>query len=76
MGHSGASGNILKKERDKMEERNMECFINKKQCEVNREDYEKLEQYKHKQFIETLRKCLEEGIPCEYGICDECPINK
>ena len=52
----------------------MECFTNQKQWEVNKEGYEKLEQYK--QLIETLRKCSEEGIPCEYGICDECPINK
>ena len=59
-----------------MEENNMECFTNQKQWEVNKEDYEKLEQYEHKQFIETLRKCSEEGISCEYGICDECPINK
>lgn len=57
-----------------MEESNMECFTNQKQWEVNKEGYEKLEQYK--QLIETLRKCSEEGIPCEYGICDECPINK
>ena len=59
-----------------MEENNMECFTNQAKREVNKEDYEKLEQCEHKQFIETLRKCSEEGIPCEYGICDECPINK
>ena len=35
-------------------------------------DVEKLERFR--QDIEILRKCSEEGIPCEYGICDECPI--
>lgn len=27
-----------------------------------------------REHIETLRKCSEEGISCEYGICDECPL--
>lgn len=22
---------------------------------------------------EQIRRCVEEGIPCSYGICDECP---
>lgn len=26
------------------------------------------------QALETLRKCGEEGIACEYGICGECPL--
>ena len=25
---------------------------------------------------EEIRKCLEEGIPCEYGICSECLLNE
>ena len=57
-----------------MKESNMECSTNQARWEVNKEVYEKFEQYK--QLIETLRKCSEEGISCEYGICDECPINK
>lgn len=39
---------------------------------AQKEDAEKLERFR--QDIETLRKCSEEGISCEYGICDECPI--
>jgi len=35
-------------------------------------DVEKLERFR--QDIEILRKCSEEGISCEYGICDECLI--
>lgn len=29
-----------------------------------------------KQHNETLRRCAEEGIACDYGICDECPITQ
>lgn len=58
-------------------------IISKKQAEVEegikstelesqKEDEEKLKQFR--QNIEILRKCSEEGIACEYGICDECPI--
>lgn len=42
------------------------------ELETQEENAEKLKQFK--QDIETLRKCSEEGIACEYGICDECPI--
>lgn len=42
------------------------------ELEIQEENAEKLKQFK--QDIETLRKCSEEGIACEYGICDECPI--
>ena len=24
--------------------------------------------------IEMLRRCSEEGISCDFGICDECPV--
>lgn len=27
-----------------------------------------------REYNETIRKCVEEGISCEYGICDECPV--
>ncbi len=27
-----------------------------------------------KEHNEILRRCSEEGIPCSYGICDECPL--
>lgn len=46
--------------------------IKSAELEAQKENAEKLKQFK--QDIETLRKCSEEGIACEYGICDECPI--
>lgn len=42
------------------------------ELETQEENAEKIKQFK--QDIEILRKCSEEGIACEYGICDECPI--
>lgn len=33
---------------------------------------DKVEQFKS--FTEAMRKCSEDGIACEYGICDECPV--
>ena len=46
-----------------------------KELEAQKEALEKFERLKRfRQDIETLRKCSEEGISCEYGICDECPI--
>lgn len=27
-----------------------------------------------REYNEALRRCVEEGISCEYGICDECPV--
>lgn len=29
-----------------------------------------------KQHNEMLRRCAEEGIACDYGICDECPVTQ
>lgn len=29
-----------------------------------------------RESIEILRKCAEEGISCDYGICNECPLTK
>lgn len=37
-----------------------------------KEENERLNLFR--EHIETLRKCSEEGISCEYGICDECPL--
>ena len=46
-----------------------------KELEEQKEVIEKFERLKRfRQDIETLRKCSEKGISCEYGICDECPI--
>lgn len=76
----------LAKSRNKMQKYWKQLMIiSKKQAEAKKlqeqkeleaklaeEDAEKLERFRHD--IETLRKCSEEGISCEYGICDECPI--
>lgn len=72
----------LAKSRNKMQKYWKQLMIiSKKQAEAKlaeeelaaqKEDAEKLERFR--QDIETLRKCSEEGISCEYGICDECPI--
>ena len=37
-----------------------------------KEESERLNLFR--EHIEILRKCSEEGISCEYGICDECPL--
>lgn len=43
--------------------------------ELERELYETEEGFgKHFKEIKSLQKC-EEGIPCEYGICKECPMS-
>lgn len=39
---------------------------------INEYENEKKEQFKN--FCEVLRRCSEEGISCDYGICDECPV--
>lgn len=41
------------------------------ELEEQRVEYQ-LEQEMLRQHNETLRKCAEDGIPCGYGICDEC----
>ena len=60
-------------EAKKLQEQNkLENKLAKEELAVQKEDKEKLERFR--QDTEILRKCSEEGIPCEYGICDECPI--
>ena len=54
------------------EQKELEAKLAEEELAAQKEDAEKLEGFR--QDIETLRKCSEEGIPCEYGICDECPI--
>ena len=60
-------------EAKKLQEQNkLENKLAKEELAVQKEDKEKLERFR--QDTEILRKCSEEGITCEYGICDECPI--
>ena len=54
------------------EQKELEAKMAEEELAAQKEDTEKLERFR--QDIETLRKCSEEGISCEYGICDECPI--
>ena len=54
------------------EQKELEAKLAEEELAAQKEDAEKLERFR--QDIETLRKCSEEGISCEYGICDECPI--
>ena len=53
-------------------QRALEIKMAEEELAIQKEDAEKLERFR--QDIEILRKCSEEGISCEYGICDECPI--
>lgn len=39
---------------------------------VDEHEFERREQFRN--CCEALRRCSEEGISCDYGICDECPI--
>ena len=36
----------------------------------------RLQTEQFEEALEAIRKCSEEGIACEYGICDECPLTK
>lgn len=38
------------------------------------EQYEQERLQRFREYHEVLKRCIEEGIVCEYGICDECPI--
>ena len=54
------------------EQRELEAKMAEEELTAQKEDAERFERFR--QDIEILRKCSEEGISCEYGICDECPI--
>ena len=61
-----------------MSKRQMEQQEAEEQAKLEREAKEVTEQ-KRQQFeeaLEVLRKCGEEGIACEYGMCDECPLTR
>lgn len=58
--------------------RQMEQREAEEQAKLEQEAREVAEQ-KRQQFeevLEVLRKCGEEGIACEYGICGECPLTR
>lgn len=77
----------LAKSRNKMQKYWKQLMIiSKKQAEAKKQQYdeqaeeaaineyenEKKEQFKD--FCEVLRRCSKEGMSCDYGICDECPV--
>ena len=35
--------------------------------------FEQLQVKQHEEITKALKRCLEDKIPCSYGICDECP---
>ena len=54
------------------EQKELKAKLAEEELAAQKEDAEKLERFR--QNIEILRKCSEEGISCEYGICNECPV--
>ncbi|MBQ0112178.1 MAG: hypothetical protein KBT03_03520 [Bacteroidales bacterium] len=40
------------------------------------EEQKKLREEQFRDSIEIMRKCSEEGIACDFGICDECPLTQ
>lgn len=77
----------LVKSRNKMQKYWKQLMIiSKKQAEAKKQQYDEqaeeaaINEYENekkeqlKDFCEVLRRCSEEGISCDYGICDECPV--
>lgn len=44
--------------------------------QMEEKDRYKVKKQLFRESIEILRKCAEEGISCDYGICNECPLTK
>lgn len=80
--HEKLSEGELAKSRNKMQKYWKQLMvISKEKIEQrNREDQELLFKRKEeevrifKENLEVIRRCSEEGISCDYGICDECPL--
>lgn len=76
----------LAKSKNKMKKYWKQLMVISKQKLANMEAQEKenaiqaeqfIEEEKKRQFqnaLEKVKKCGEEGIQCEYGICSECPL--
>lgn len=41
--------------------------------QVTIEEYESEKREQFQDCCEAIRRCVEEGVSCSYGICDECP---
>lgn len=71
----------LAKSRNKMTKYWKQLMVISKRQMAEREEAERLERIRvgrqhFEDSIETLRRCSEEGIACDYGICDECPVTQ
>ena len=54
------------------EQKELKRKLIKEEADAAKEHEEKLKEFKNN--IEVLRRCSEEGISCDFGICDECPV--
>ena len=48
-----------------------ECLEQQKQMEIYQSEFEHYEEQRQQEKL----RCLEKGIPCSYGCCDECQIS-
>ena len=69
----------LAKSKNKMTKYWKQLMVISKRQIVEKAEQERIKRLQcEKQYfehsIEVMRKCSEEGIACEYGICDECPV--
>lgn len=56
--------------------RNLEKVLQQQSAEAEeyaRAQYEARREH-FEEALEVIRRCGEDGVPCEYGICDECPL--
>ena len=77
-GEQLTSGEIAKS-RNKMQKYWKQLMIVSKRQIATRAQQELVERQKiskqhFQDSLETLRRCSEQGTPCEFGICDECPV--
>ena len=50
--------------------------LEQKGLQINTSEEQQLKEEHFRTSLETMRRCAEEGIACEYGICDECPVTQ
>lgn len=50
--------------------------LEQKGLQINASEERQLKEEHFRTSLDTLRRCSEDGIACEYGICDECPVTQ
>lgn len=50
--------------------------LEQKSLRINVSEQQELKEEHFRVSLETMRRCAEDGIACEYGICDECPVTQ